>query len=127
MQAQKIKALFFNDIPRFAKYFSETKLFDKLKRVAGKAAGEILLPILRLFYVMKAPTTPIHRKLHIAAALGYFIFPFDFIPDFLAPVLGFADDFVVATTVLKLVSKYCNDEIEMQAQRTCKRLFSCSK
>ena len=127
MQTQKIKTLFFNDIPRLAGYFSETKLFAKLKRVAGLATSEILLPVLRLFYVMKAPTTPIHRKLHIAAALGYFIFPFDFIPDFLAPVLGFADDLVVATTVLSLVSKYCTDEIEMQVQRTRERLFPCSK
>lgn len=127
MQTQKIKALFFKDIPRFAKYFSETKLFAKLKRVARLAAGEVLLPMLRLFYVMKAPATPIYRKLHIAAALGYFIFPFDFIPDFLVPVLGFADDLVVATTVLNLVSKYCTEEIEMQAQRARERLLFCSK
>lgn len=125
MQTQKIKALFFNDIPRFARYFSETKLFAKLRKVAGLAAGEILLPILRLYYVMKAPTTPIHRKLHIAAALGYFIFPFDFIPDFLVPVLGFADDLVVATTVLSLVSKYCTEEIEAQAQHARERLCPC--
>ncbi|MDO4771289.1 YkvA family protein [Porphyromonas sp.] len=128
MQAQKIKTLFFRDIPRYAKHFSESKFFAKLLKIGSYVAGEVLLPMLRLYYVMKAPTTPLHRKLHIAAALGYFILPFDFIPDFLVPVLGFADDLVVATTVLKTVSGYCTDEIEDRARQTCERILSkCKK
>lgn len=127
MDTKKIKKLFFDNIPRFASHFTESKLFDKIKTLASRAAGEVLLPVLRLYYVMQAPTTPTYRKLHIAAALGYFIFPFDFIPDFLAPILGFADDLVVLSTILKTVSNYCTPEIEEQVFEAYTRIMKSKK
>jgi uncharacterized membrane protein YkvA (DUF1232 family) len=45
----------------------------------------------------------VHVKGALAAALAYFVLPFDFVPDLL-PMVGFADDAAVLATALRLVA-----------------------
>src|SRR3954451_12186201 len=51
------------------------------------------------YFTMLDPRTPIWVKGTVAAALAYFILPFDAIPDFL-PVLGMSDDASVIAAAL---------------------------
>jgi uncharacterized membrane protein YkvA (DUF1232 family) len=59
--------------------------------------------------------TPLHVKATLVAALAYFLFPADTIPDVI-PVLGFTDDAAVLTTAVKLIADQIN-ALHYQAAR----------
>lgn len=56
---------------------------------------------------------PLHVKLLTVLGLLYLVSPIDLIPDFI-PVLGQADDIIVAGLLLKLLTKYLPDELRAQ-------------
>jgi uncharacterized membrane protein YkvA (DUF1232 family) len=56
---------------------------------------------------------PLHVKLLTVLGLLYLLSPIDLIPDFI-PVLGQADDVIVAGLLLKLLTKYLPDELRAQ-------------
>ena len=74
----------------------------------------VLLPVLRLWYVFRADSTPAVREAYMAGALGYFILPVDLIPDALG-LFGFSDDLGVVLMITKWVSELITPEIEAQA------------
>ncbi len=120
---RNIRRTFFSDFQRYAKHFSESGFAGKLGRIKYVVGRELLMPMLRLYYVFKAPSTPLRKKMYILGALGYFILPLDFVPDFLLPAIGYADDLVVATTVINIVSKYCTPEVDERAHIACDKLL----
>ena len=63
-----------------------------------------LLPdVLRLVRRLAAdPDLPRGVRVRLALLLAYLAFPLDLVPDFL-PVLGYADDAIIATAVLRSV------------------------
>lgn len=112
------------DIKRYGKYFSSLKFQDKLKEVARIAGEQLLLPVLRLWYVFRSDRTPAIRKAYIIGALGYFIMPLDLIPDALG-LLGFSDDLGVVLLITKWVDELLTPEIEAQAQEAYRKLTPC--
>ena len=112
------------DVKKYGKHFSELGLQEKIREVARLAGEQILLPVLRLWYVFRADSTPAVRKAYIAGALGYFILPVDLIPDALG-FLGFSDDLGVVLMITKWVSELITPEIEAQAQATYRKLTPC--
>jgi len=54
---------------------------------------------------------PFHLKLILILAFIYVISPLDFVPDWILPVVGYADDFVVLITALRYFLKSCPPEI----------------
>lgn len=113
----KYTKLIVRNIKKYAKYYSEGDWKQKLHVTKDLIGEHVLMPMIRLYFVMKSPGTPIIKKVYIAGALGYFILPFDIIPDFLAPVIGFSDDLAVATLILRLVDKYVTPEIELKSRK----------
>lgn len=103
-------------IKGYSQYFSEGSWSDKLRKAKDLLGENVLLPMIRLYFIMKSPDTPTSKKIFIAGALGYFILPFDIIPDFIGPIIGFTDDLAVATLILRMVDKYTTPEIEIQAR-----------
>jgi uncharacterized membrane protein YkvA (DUF1232 family) len=75
----------------YSKHYSEDSFWDKLAHFARQAGNEVVEKSLILFYVGNDPATPMWAKGVVGAALGYFIFPVDAIPDFV-PFVGYADD-----------------------------------
>ncbi|MBD5253199.1 MAG: DUF1232 domain-containing protein [Bacteroides sp.] len=71
-------------------YFSPEKLFSKISDVAKKAGVKVIYAALLLYYAMFDKEVPMSDKAIVVGALGYFILPLDFIPDFLPG--GFVDD-----------------------------------
>lgn len=61
------------------------------------------------FYCAIDRKTPLRVRGILLAALGYFVLPFDAIPDML-PILGFTDDIAVLTTALTLINSHIKDE-----------------
>lgn len=72
---------------------------------ALREAMRILPDVLRLVRRLAAdPSLPRGVRVRLALLLGYLAFPLDPIPDFI-PVLGYADDAIVATLVLRSVAR----------------------
>jgi uncharacterized membrane protein YkvA (DUF1232 family) len=102
------------------KVYSEQGFWRKLARSGGKAGIFVLEKALTLFYCLKDPETPAWAKGVIVAALGYFIFPLDAIPDII-PLAGYTDDLgtlaVAFTTVLAHIKSSHSDSAREQLQR----------
>jgi uncharacterized membrane protein YkvA (DUF1232 family) len=83
----------------YGKHFNDDDFWKKVSSVAKNAGREVIEKCLILYYCANDPKTPVWAKGVIAAALGYFIFPLDAIPD-LTPFVGYADDMgaIVAAT-----------------------------
>lgn len=99
----------------FARHYNENSLFRKIRRYASIAGSKLIYPVLILYYVMIDSGTSIVNKMSIAAALGYFIFPLDALPD-LTPVIGYGDDFAIIVFTLSRISSSVTDEITQKAK-----------
>lgn len=82
------------------------KIINKLKVFSKSVKKEIL--IYRL--VMKDERTPVAAKFLLWLAVGYFLLPFDIIPDFI-PLAGQLDDIVIIPVLLYFAIKLLPDGI----------------
>jgi len=106
----------------YSNYFSETALWEKI-RDFSKAAGEkVVYAVLLLYYLMAEKSVSLKTKASIAAALGYFIFPLDAVPD-LAPLIGYSDDLGVLLFVLSKVAGSLTPEVKQRAQKQLEDWF----
>lgn len=107
---------------KYRRHNSDATFWDKLKRYAKIAGMKVVYPALLLQYLLKSDQVPVKAKLILSAALGYFILPIDFIPDF-APLVGFADDLGVLLMILKQMATYVTPEIKDQAREHIRKWF----
>jgi uncharacterized membrane protein YkvA (DUF1232 family) len=107
---------------KFRKHYSDSSFWDKLKRYSKVAGMKVVYPALLLQYMMKSDEVPLRAKLILSAALGYFILPIDFIPDF-APLLGFTDDLGVLLLIIRQMAVYITPEIRKQAREHVQKWF----
>lgn len=112
-------------LKEFRKYFNPDDFWIKIKKSASKIGEESLYYILILYYAMKDPSTPIKNKILIAGALGYLIFPLDFIPDAI-PVIGFSDDFAAIMAVYKNIKASITEENKLMARLKTNEIFKRS-
>jgi len=107
---------------KYRRHYSDASFWDKLKRYSKVAGMKVVYPALLLQYLLKSDQVPVKAKLMLSAALGYFILPIDFIPDF-APLIGFADDLTVILLILKQMANYVTPEIKNQAREHLRKWF----
>ena len=110
------------NLDEYAQYFSDSKLWKKLKKVARKAGRKAVYYALVLYYVARDPSVPSSMKLKILGALGYFILPLDFIPDAILG-LGFTDDLAALAWALFKMKKYITPEIKQKARDRMREWF----
>ena len=110
------------NLDEYAQYFSDSKLWKKLKKVARKAGRKAVYYVLVLYYVSRDPAVPRSLKLKVLGALGYFILPFDIIPDVILG-LGFTDDIAALAWALFTLRKYITPEIERKARERLREWF----
>ena len=67
-----------------------------------------------MYFCLIDPTTPRWVKGIVAAALAYFVLPFDAIPDFL-PLIGLGDDVSILTAAYASVSNFVTDDHRTKA------------
>ena len=101
--------------PKYTKSYSETRLFEKILKFAKVVGIRVVYAALILFYTLQKPTTPVWAKSMIIGALGYFILPLDFIPDFV-PFIGYTDDFSALAGALIAVAMYVDDEVKQKSK-----------
>ena len=97
------------------KHYSEDGLWEKIVKVTKKAGIKVVYLTLILYYTATAPTTPMKQKGIIYGALGYFILPFDLIPDAI-PVVGYSDDLAALIACVSVVITCITPEIIKKAQ-----------
>ncbi|HCX65358.1 MAG TPA: hypothetical protein DHN33_09135 [Eubacteriaceae bacterium] len=107
---------------KYTKAFSESKLFEKIFKFAKEAGIKVVYTVLLLFYAYKKPSTPRWAKNIIIGALGYFIVPFDFIPDII-PGIGYTDDLSALVFALVTVAAYIDEDVKLQAKSKLKDWF----
>lgn len=100
---------------KYTEAYSETKLFDKIIKFAKAAGIKVIYLALLLFFTLQQSTTPVWAKSMIIGALGYFIFPIDFIPDFI-PIAGYSDDLTALASALVAVALYVDEDTKQKAK-----------
>ena len=103
------------DFEKYEDKYSESGLWDKIRKNIAKIGVKVIYQALLLYYVAQSPNCPSKIKAGIIGALGYLISPFDLIPDIM-PGIGFADDAVAIATAVALAQIYITDEIKAQAK-----------
>ena len=85
----------------------ESEVREKFWRTAKKAARQIpfMDEVVAAYYCAMDRDTPLRAKGILLAALGYFVLPVDFVPDFIFG-LGFTDDLAVLTAAITAVSAH---------------------
>ena len=107
---------------QYSKFYSEDSFWKKLKGFAGKAGIKVVYLALLLYYMLVDEAVDLKSKITIVAALGYFIFPFDIIPD-LIPIIGFTDDLSVLMFALSVVRGKINETHRLKARNTMEIWF----
>jgi len=103
-------------IKRYARYFDEIALMEKIKSIAGQAGAMVVYYALILYYLLSDKAVPNRKKLIMVAALGYFILPADLIADVI-PGLGFTDDITFLSYAISTAMDYITPELKEKARR----------
>ncbi len=103
------------DFGKYEEKYSESGLWDKIRKNIAKIGVKVIYQALLLYYVAQSPNCPSKIKAGIIGALGYLISPIDLIPDIM-PGIGYADDAVAIATAVALAQIYITDEIKAQAK-----------
>ncbi len=107
---------------RYASNFSDEAFFEKILNYGRQAGVAVIYAALLLYYLVQKPGLPWKVKLAIFGALGYFILPFDVIPDFIVG-LGYSDDLTVLLGVLTCCYMYVDDHVREQARAKVSEWF----
>lgn len=107
----------------YEKNFSPDKLWAKLKGNLKSLSSGIILKILELYYATQNPAMPLKIKLQIYGVLGYFILPFDFIPD-MTVMLGYTDDIAAITYIYTVAQSYIDDIAKAKAAERLHKLMT---
>ena len=109
-------------IVKYGEHFSKEKLIDKLRRVAKKAGVKVVYSVLLLYYTLLDEKFPGRDKMVIIGALGYFILPFDLVPDMI-PFAGYADDLLALVFALRKVYTSVTPEIMERSKEQVRTIF----
>lgn len=111
-----------SEMNKFAEKYSEESFWSKVKSSVKKAGIALIYKALQLFYVTQNPNCPKKIKAAIFAALGMFISPIDFIPDF-APIVGYSDDATAIALAIAVAHIYIDSTVKQKARDTLQKIF----
>ena len=111
------------NIEQYHEHYSESKLFEKIKKVCMNAGIKVIYYVLLLYYILTDENTPWEHKSIIIGALGYFILPIDLIPDFI-PVAGYTDDVAALLACLRTVQANITPSIKNKVMKKLTDWFS---
>lgn len=103
------------DLVKYESNYSEGAFWNKVKKIASRAGVKTVYYALVLYYTLADPSTPAKYKAVITGALGYFILPFDLLPDLL-PFSGMADDWAALVAAVAYVTSAITPAIKEKAR-----------
>ena len=95
---------------KFRGHYSDSAFHKKLGGLSNSLRESMVL----LFLLLSDPDTPSWIKALSVGVLGYVIFPFDLIPDFLP--FGYTDDLAAVAGVLLSVSQHISPELRQRSK-----------
>lgn len=110
------------NIENYGGHYSDSSLWDKIKKILGKAGKEVVYNALTLYYALQNPKLPTKDKAIIIGALGYLILPTDLLPDFL-PLIGYTDDAAALYAAIKKVWGSITPEVKLKARAKTESLL----
>ncbi|MGJ8634103.1 MAG: YkvA family protein [Luteolibacter sp.] len=105
------KTNFEGHLPEF---FSPGGLWIVARKLSKRGGRKVLTTAFTLYFCLKDSETPAWAKSVIVGALGYLIFPMDFIPDAILGA-GFTDDWSVILGAMGTVMAHIKDEHKSKA------------
>lgn len=112
---EKIDKLEILKDPKYSKAYSQHKLFEKILKFAKYVGLNIIYIVLLLFFSYQKPDTPKWAKNVIRGALGYFILPFDVIPDIVIG-FGYIDDTAVLMAAIGAIAFFIDEDVKQKAK-----------
>lgn len=106
----------------YSKSYNEVSFWEKATNYAKAIGREIAHKAVSMYYALQDPDTPVWAKSVIVAALGYFIFPADAIPDFI-PGVGLGDDAGAVAAAFAMVMMYIKPTHKQKANAKCDEWF----
>ena len=103
-------------------YYNESAFWSTVKTMAKKAGKQLIYLALLLYYTLMSSSVSLTDRAIIIGALGYFIFPFDIIPDYI-PFIGYTDDLSILYLAYKKVKANINNSIRIQAKNKLGEFF----
>lgn len=103
-------------------YTSEADLITKLTNFAKSAGLNTSYYILLLYYVLKAGVATFKEQVILYSSLGYFLCPFDIIPDFLLGT-GLIDDATALLMAVSTLSGLITEPIKKLAKEHLAKFF----
>ena len=110
---------------KYSGKYSDGEFWNKVKSTVKKAGLGLIHNAMKLYYVTENPNCPMKVKAGIIAALGYFISPFDLIPDF-TPIVGYSDDASAIGVAIVMAQMYIDAEVERKAKEKLCSIFGDS-
>ena len=110
------------DTTKYEQHYDENSFWNKVKSMAKKAGIKLIYIALLLYYYLQSSHISTKDKAIIYGALGYFIFPFDIIPDYI-PFIGYTDDLSILTYAYKKVKSKIDDHIREKAKNKLNSFF----
>jgi len=94
-----------DDLRAYGRYYSDRDFNRKIRGLPRRAGQAVLEKSLTLYVILTDAQTPLWARALVVSALGYWICPFDAVPDAI-PVLGYADDVAVMALVLSQLDRF---------------------
>ncbi len=110
------------NISKYSVHYSNNNFWNKIAKHYKSIGKQVLESSVCLYYAFRDPDTPKWAKRVIVAALGYFIFPVDLMPDFI-PVFGYSDDLFAVLSALAAISLHVKNEHKNRAKEKIESLF----
>lgn len=106
----------------YSKYYSESSLWEKIKKFSKDAGAKVIYAVLILYYAMMDESVNVKSKVLIVASLGYFILPTDAIFDF-TPIIGYSDDLGVLIFAINQISAMITPSVKELARNKMSEWF----
>ena len=104
-----------SNFDEFGSHYDDSSFWETAKVSVARLSRGTLKLVLKLYYCLSDDDTPAWAKSAIISVLGYFVFPFDAIPD-IAPGAGYTDDVGVLSTASLIVALHIKPEHDETAE-----------
>lgn len=102
--------------------YSISAFWKVVRKLSKRSSQKVASVALTLYFCLRDPETPTWAKSVIIGALGYLIFPMDFIPDAI-PGVGFTDDWGAIIAAMSSVIAHVKAEHREKAALKVAQLF----
>ena len=103
------------NLEKYIPHYDVEKFWKIMRRTLRRLGARAVYYALILYYAMQDPQVSGKDKGIIIGALGYFLLPFDLMPDFI-PGIGFTDDIAALTVAIYKVWKCITPLVKSQAE-----------